>query len=222
MNDDEIAYPVFLRCIEHCVDKFWEKIFKDLAYGKSPYSIYFHNGYLCHGKSKKCKYIDISDDTTPSYVLYKNVYKLLNENAGITSPNERLYRKHHFNSNIINNSFDWSDIKKKTTKDILIELFALEMKNKYKLTIMQCRFLISIISGLLTFKTITSDDIEMKDGVIFKIEGIEFSESNVEYNLDIYNLDNDNLNKPLEDKTKKNMINHWFKFLYELEKKNDF
>ena len=42
----EIVYPVFLECCEFSVDSFWENIFEDLAYGKTPYGTYINKNFL--------------------------------------------------------------------------------------------------------------------------------------------------------------------------------
>ena len=222
MTDGDISHPVFLQCIEYCTDKFWEKIFKDLTKGITPYGIYFHNDYICHGKPKKGKDVDRSMENNKPEEIDNNVYSLISENAGILSPTERINKNHFITTDkTINDIEDWSDIKKKSTKDILIELFAIKMRKEYNLSIIQCRFLISIIAGALTFKSITSNDIEIKDCMILKINGINFSEQNVEYSLDIYNLEDTDVTNKTGKMGKSLMLEHWYKFITEIEKKND-
>ena len=41
-----------MECSQFITDKFWENIFEDLAYGKSPYGTYISKGSLT------CKYKD--------------------------------------------------------------------------------------------------------------------------------------------------------------------
>ena len=48
----EILYPVFLECLQFTNDFFWENIFEDLAYGKTPYGTYINKDFLC------CNYKD--------------------------------------------------------------------------------------------------------------------------------------------------------------------
>jgi hypothetical protein len=49
----EIIYPIFLECCQYADDTFWENIFEDLAYGKSPYGTYISKDFLCCGYKKK-------------------------------------------------------------------------------------------------------------------------------------------------------------------------
>ena len=49
----EIIYPIFLECCQFTDDKFWENVFEDLAYGKTPYGTYISKDFLCCSYKKK-------------------------------------------------------------------------------------------------------------------------------------------------------------------------
>ena len=49
----EIVYPIFLECCQFTDDKFWENVFEDLAYGKTPYGTYISKDFLCCSYKKK-------------------------------------------------------------------------------------------------------------------------------------------------------------------------
>ena len=71
----DIIYPIFLECSQFITDKFWENIFEDLAYGKSPYGTYISKGSLtCKYKDKEFIYKLEKKDPK---ILYTEIYLLL-------------------------------------------------------------------------------------------------------------------------------------------------
>ena len=90
----EILYPVFLECLQFINDAFWENIFEDLAYGKTPYGTYINKDFLCcNYKNKEFSYkIEKKDPKT----LYNDIYSLLgNKHKGIRKfgrRSDRAYR----------------------------------------------------------------------------------------------------------------------------------
>lgn len=213
----EIIYPVFLECCQYTGDVFWENIFEELAYGKAPYGTYLYKDFLCCSyKRKEFTYkIEKKDVET----IYKEVYKLLNHKLGLLSNREKTKKKKVFfdlEETMKDSRKNWSDIKKKNTKELLIELYVTRMKNKHFLTIKQARYLFSVITMSLVFKIITSDDITYKNEHITHIEGINFSKKKVIIERELYNLDATFTQNILLEK--KLMSYNWEKYLKELRK----
>ena len=73
----------------------------------------------------------------------------------------------------------WSNIRKKNIKDLLIESYIIDMKNKHCLTIKQSRTLLSLIFIGMVFKVITVKDIVYENGCIKNIEGISFKKKQI-------------------------------------------
>jgi hypothetical protein len=223
-SNNEILFPIFLHCVEYSLDKFWGKIFEDLSYGKTPYGVYFNRDCLCCGKGKTGESTHILDTKDPEQ-LHDNVYRLLNGTMGIMSPDERLKKQQDFidieeaNKSNLNK---WSDIKKKTTKDLLIELFAVEMKRTHNLNIKQTRYLISFICMAILFKSITPYHIEMDNGRIVNIIGIDFTDSHMDFDLELYSAELDESTTGVSGDLRVKMIENWEKYIFGLKKKNDF
>jgi hypothetical protein len=176
----EIIYPFFLECCEHTEDNFWESIFEDLAYGKTPYGTYISKNFLiCGYKGKEFNYrIERKDPK----ILYSDIYKLLTERLGILSCKEKTQKKIAFSNlekDLRDSRNEWSSIRKKNVKDLMIENFVIDKKNRYHLSIKQARYLLSVIFLCLMFKTITSKDIIYKDGKIQDIAGINFEDQKI-------------------------------------------
>lgn len=99
---------------------------------------------------------------------------------------------------------------------MLIENFAIKMKNKYSLNLKQSRKLISSIFIGMIFKVISAKDINYENGEILSIEGFSFKENEVIVERDIYDIDNEYRKCILIDKTL--MSDNWEKYLNNLKK----
>lgn len=173
----EIIYPVFLECMKYSNDDFWKHIFEDLAYGKAPYGCYIAKDFLCCGfKGKEFNYKIKTIDEIPNFgEMFNEVYFLLNNKLGILSIIDRANKLQDFNKfeeNIKLSRADWHSIKKKNAKDFIIENYVIKIKNKYKLSLKQSRYLLSLIIIGIMFKTIASSDIDYDDGQIKGVNGI--------------------------------------------------
>ena len=90
------------------------------------------------------------------------------------------------------------------------------MKNKYLLTIKQAKYLLSIIFIGMIFKIISVKDIEYRDGIITKIEGINFKKKEIILEKDIYDVKYNVSNILIDDKNL--MSFNWEKYLEALKK----
>ena len=176
----EIIYPIFLECCQFADDIFWETIFEDLAYGRAPSGTYISKDFLnCSYKNKEFSYkIERKDPEN----IYNDIYKLLTEKLGILSQKEKMQKKILFEEmekNIKESRSNWISIRKKNIKDSLYEKYILEMKNTYSLSNKQCKYLSSLISVSMVFKTLTPKDIIYENDKIIRIEGIDFDKEKI-------------------------------------------
>lgn len=213
----EIIYPVFLECSQYAEDTFWENIFEDLAYGKAPYGTYISKDFLCC--SYKKKEFNYKIEKKNAEIIYKEVYTLLTKKLGLLSQREKVKKKKAFSDieeTIKDSRKNWSDIRKKNMKELLIELYVTRMKNKHSLSIKQARYLLSIILIAIVFKVIKSDDINYNNGYINSIQGIDFVKKQVLIEHDLYNVEVSFAPHILVDK--KLMADNWEKYLENLRK----
>lgn len=216
----DIIYPIFLECSQFITDKFWENIFEDLAYGKSPYGTYISKGSLtCKYKDKEFIYKIEKKDPK---ILYDEVYILLSKKLGLLSYQDKLDKKIDFENienEIKEGRKNWTSIRKKNIKDLIIENYVISMKNKFSLNIKQAKYLLSIIFIGMVFKIITIKDIDYKDGIINNINGIEFKKKEIILKKDIYDIKYNINNIIIEDR---NLISsNWEKYLEYLRKIKD-
>lgn len=213
----EIIYPVFLECCEVCTDSFWENIFEDLAYGKTPYGTYINKNFLCC--SYKNKEFSYKIERKDPHELYSDIYNLLTKKLGILSQKEKVKKRmdfHETESRIKENRQEWINIRKKNIKDLLVERYVIDIKNKYSLSIKQAKYLLSIIFIAIIFKVITPNDIEFFDGKIQRIDGIEFTKKKIIIKRDIYDINVSFSPDIFIDK--KLMSENWEKYLSSLKK----
>lgn len=176
----EIVYPFFLECIPFCKDSFWENTFEDLAYSKTPYGTYISKDFLCC--SFKDKEFSYKIERKDPELLFKEVYSLLGNKVGILSYKEKIKKKLDFQElekTIVESMSDWASIRKKNIKDVMIEKYVIAMKHQHNLSIVQTKYLLSLIILCLLFKTITSKDIVYDEDHISSIEGISFDNNNI-------------------------------------------
>ena len=214
---NEIIYPIFLECLKYCTDIFWENIFEDLVYGKTPYGTYISKDFICCSyKGKEFSYkIERSKDPK---IIYDELYDLLFYKLGLLSTKDKIKKKvdfYNFEKDIKDSrNKNWNSIRKKNIKDLYIENYVLNMKKKYNLTLKQAKHLLSMISIGMIFKVISCKDIEYEDGNIINIKGIKFLNKKIIIEKNIYDLENNYtcilIDKPL-------LSNEWEKYLKKME-----
>jgi hypothetical protein len=209
---------VFLYCREHACDKFWVKVFEDLAVNKMPAGVYLARSML-YFKNKSSNFIKLEDDVNNGKHNHDIIYTFLHDMVGIMSPEQKIKTQLDFEtieSDQKENRNNWSDIKKKTTKDLLIELYAIEMKNTHNLSLSQAKYLVSVISMAIMFKSLSANDIIIEKGRIKSINQIKFSNRKMNLDFELYNNE-ENINYT-NSKFKKTLISLWEKYLSDLSK----
>ena len=221
-KDDEIVHPLFERCSEFTVDKFWQKTFIDLAKGKTPNGVYIYKGSL-RVKGKPANSITFTEELDECRHAFDKVYQFLSITCGIQSPDDKLKQRHDFESIEQENKTNWVDIKKKKVKDLMIESFAVKMKHKYSLSLKQARCLVSTICMGLLFKSISAINIKLENGSIKNIDGISFRDRRILFELELYNIDIDeeSSDTSIRECQKKYMVDYWVKYLFDLSSKSE-
>ena len=214
----EITYPIFFECCQFTEDNFWRNIFEDLAYSKTPYGTYINNDYLLCGYKDKDFSYKIKGKNSKQ--LYTDIYDLLKNRLGILSGKEKTRKRLAYfqaENRIKNSRKNWNNIRKKNIKDILVERYVVEMKQRYNLPSKQAKILMSIIFIALAFKILVTTDIHYQDGKITDIDNIIISKKTATMKKNIYSL-----NVPFTrniTNAKKTMSSNWDNYLKPFRKK---
>jgi hypothetical protein len=213
----DIIFPMFLECLQYITDTFWESVFEDLAHGKAPYGTYISKGFLCC--SYKNKNFSYKIERKDSKQLHDEVYNLLVGKLGLLSHREKVKKRIEFQNTeekMKECRKDWASIKKKNIRDLMIEQYVVRIKKEHMLSLVEARYLISILYMAMTFKVITAKDIDYSNGMINKIEGIDFVKRKVVILRDIYNLEVSFTPQIVMDK--RLMSDRWEKYLKDITK----
>lgn len=213
----DIVYPVFLECCQFATDTFWENIFEDLAYGKTPYGTYITKDFICC--SYKDKEFNYKIERKDSELIYKEVSSLLVNKLGLLSQKEKVRKRldfHNMEEQIMESRRTWGNIRKKNVKDLLIETYVIDMKNKHSLSMKQARYLLSIIFIAMVFKVISAKDIHYSDGKIHVIDGVDFGNNKVILERNVYSSEVSFAPQIVLDK--KLMSDNWIKYVDALRK----
>ena len=218
MSNKEIVYAKFLDCCSFSEDIFWKTVFKDLAYGNTPYGIYISKDFICcNFKNKEFSYkIDLNKT---SEVLFKEISDIFKNKFGLLSIQEKIDKRKSFymmKDNLKKNTENWANIRKKNIKENIIEKYLLKMKDEYELTFKQIRILVLLINIGLVFKVISNNDILYKDSEIKSITGINFKKKMIQIDKEMYKGSIEISNVASDDK--KQMLKNWNKLLTELNK----
>ena len=188
-------------------------VFVNLASDKPPYHVQITNSKII------CNVGNVNSYTykgKKSKDVYNNIVRIFSNNSMKLFPGVEIETA--TKEECIDDVEDWSSIKKKGVKDLLVEMYVMRMKNKYSLSFTQTRNLLSLLLLSIVFKTITVDDINYSNRRIESIKGIDFELGTIHISEDIEKID---IKQKNEDKTvsKIDFGEQWEKYTMNLVKK---
>ena len=221
----EILYPIFLQCASQVEDTFWRYVYEDLSYGKCPYGLSLQKNYLtCYIRGKEFSY-KMDPEKSPK-TIFEELDALLRERAGILSEKEKMTERARLcrqrttvpvkSSTAIQKKEEWTHVKKKMIRDTLLEQYVLENSQKYNVTAIMAKRVLSLLIVGLMFKTITAKDIMYQNGFIKKIEGFDFEPSKIVIHKNV--LQCKNYAPPtVEESSAKPLHTYWTLYLEEMK-----
>lgn len=203
-----VIYPIFLEVSSYTTDSFWKFIFKDLSFGHGPYGTYIDKDTICckfKGKEFNYKFTNKS-----SHHIFLELVPILKQNLNIRSTIDIANSKDYISCYFENLQPKWTEIKKKSIRNLLIENYVLKVKNNYKLTIKQTKHLLSNIMIAFQFKLISNQDVEYdyQKYEIVKIDGV-----NINYVRTFCDTFFDEL-PPFIETEKLSLQSQWYKYIH--------
>lgn len=182
----EVVNPIFLECSSLCKDEFWISIYNDLSLGKTPRGLYLKNGAL-HSTNKRKGFSYTFTKKTAEEIMTE-LHVLITEKTNIYSDKDMKKKKKDMEKvkNKIKQMRDvdkFSMIRKKKTREMLLDAFVIKMKYKYKLQWDIVRSLREKIKLGFLEKKLVSADVIYKEGEIKKIRGLIYDEETQQFEL---------------------------------------
>ena len=176
-SSETYVYPIFLECSKYSLDPFWIQLYTEMAKGKFPRGTTVINNkmYLRSKTFKTSIYISQYEDSPEK--LFLEVTAILKDwlNMSSSSDKTKKIKEQEDVRKEIEESYSvpWSRIKSKMIRDTLLTDYVIDMKEKHNLTLNETRDLRSFINIMMTFKEISSNDIEYRGGKIINITSID-------------------------------------------------
>lgn len=169
-GENALLFPHFLLCFSFCRDVFWKKIFMDLAYGKPPHGVFFSRQTYLNCKVRG-KMFSVNIIERQPEELFSDVVNLLQNRAGIMPISERIEASGHDIGTSVSRD-NWCEIRKKTVRTQMFELFVLDAQTKYNLSWAQTCQILSLIQLYISCKIITVKDVSYSEGKIYSVDGL--------------------------------------------------
>jgi hypothetical protein len=172
----DIIHPNMIKCALLCNDPTWKSIFENLAYGKCPSGIYLNKNYInCATKGKEFSYK--IDARKPVQELWREISCILKDFVSVDQQSFTIGQGHT----------TWTQVKKKVIRDTLLEKYVLDKSVAFNLSMQVSRKLLSMLIIGLMFKTISSKNIEYRDGYIHHIDGFRYEPKKILLTKNIFN-----------------------------------
>lgn len=169
MGLGNILFPLFLKCYDITTDIYWLNVFEKLAYGKAPFGTYIVDNTLrCNCKNREFVYF--IDTTKDIRVLFKEITELLSH---------KLDMKSTYQDEVSEPITSWSDIRKKSEKEMYIQLYVIKLLKRYSLSITVARELLFKIIIYTTLNYISNHNIIYNDNFIDDITNIKIEDNKV-------------------------------------------
>ena len=210
----DIIYPFFLYCTKYTTDEFWKNIFEDLSFGETPTGVFISKNMI-QSIVKGKEFVYKINPTEDPEKIYTDLRHILSDKMNILSPTE-LQKNKSLVPRTKTKVDKWSNIKKKTIKDILLSNYVVEICKEKEVSKNKTNDLLDIITLFISLKILDNNDIILSDNKIVKIDGLFFDENMGTFRFDKH-VDFTNNDIEVIEENKK-MISEWKKFIGQLEK----
>ncbi len=167
----KIVHPLFLQCAEVTKDPYWASVFIEAAKGKFPRGFSFKNGILQYIRKTKKNIVDIPSMPTEARSLCIDFFQTYGR---LRSPEDYIRESNARREKLLENTGfkSWSDIKKNSTKKLLLENYINWVSKKLDLDKKRKEQLITCVNLGLLEKRLKPVDILLKNGIISSINGL--------------------------------------------------
>ena len=170
----KILNPIFAECFKIATDPFWKDKFEKASYGKFPRGFSYNKGYLIYKRGAKNDSVAIPESPHEAYSVCVFFF---HDAAKIYSDQDRKQiKEEEYQLQLLDQLKEktWAKTLKRQ-KEILVEIYVHELKDKYKLSVNATRKLEDLVNVGILFNHFNKDNIILEDGMIKEIKGLEFN-----------------------------------------------
>jgi hypothetical protein len=177
-----IIHPLFEECKNYTLDPFWKDKLSNFARNRFPHGVRYDptgRNIIVKIDGKKTEVIGLPEDDP--IVCFQTVMNLLRVKFDMHSNRDIMSRKEEMSAasreTICSLDCEWKKIKPRHLKDQLMMDYIASLKEKYSLTPVEVRHLISRVQLGFQFKSLSQDDVEFSDGIVKDIKGLKFDKN---------------------------------------------
>lgn len=176
----KILNPIFAECFKIATDPFWKDKFEKASYGKFPRGFSYNKGYLIYKRGAKNESVMVPESP---YEAYSVCVFFFHDAAKIYSDQDRKQiKEEEYQLQLLDQLKEktWAKTLKRQ-KEILVEIYVHELKDKYKLSVNATQKLEDLINVGILFNHFNKDNIILEDGMITEIKGLEFDSQTISF-----------------------------------------
>jgi hypothetical protein len=189
-SEKDVLWPLLYQASAQIDDEYWQKFFVDLSKGKSTKRIYMTNAHVTYN-NKRTSFSYKYDDKSP-FEIANELKKLISETLCLFSKTDMSMDREDYKHlscefKDVSAENNWKKIKTRKMKDHLIFNYVIAQKEAFNLHWAQAREAYELINNsLFVTHTIKSKDINMNEGEIVSINGIQISSTEIiNYNSEV-------------------------------------
>lgn len=208
-KEKDVIYPILQECMTLEKESGWAELFNNMSRGMCPKGIIIQNGTVSGSISKKntIKYNFLEDSPE---VIIDNIKSMFSNLLNVQSDNKKRNKEFDDINEQYNDfvSMQWKSIKKKAIKDLLLQNYIIELKNKFNFKSKVAARALDVINNALYFyKTHNNNDIIYSNGKVIDIVDIIADENGLQNKrISKYdNLDETNTEEDEDDESSNNL-----------------
>jgi len=173
----KILYPIFAECSKIATDPFWKDKFEKASYGKFPRGFSYNKDYLIYKRGTKNDSVVVPGSPHEAYSVCVFFFQ---DTANIYSDQDRRrIEEEEYQSQMLEQLKEktWAKTLKRQ-KEVLVEIYVQELREKYQLSITATQRLEDLINVGILFNHFNKDNIILEDGMIAEIKGLSYDPKN--------------------------------------------
>lgn len=176
-KDAIVKHEIFAECAKLEKIPFWVEQFENFSKGHFPKNFVYKDRVLSFKRLRRkgLQKVDVPTNPVEAMEVVKN---FMRAEAGTLSSDEhskkRIEMSIALKTNLVPEDQTWKDIRAPTVKRQMIAAYVYNYVQKGDITENEARNLTSIIVSGLAIKAIKPEDIQLKDGQIVDIDGVDF------------------------------------------------